>query len=187
LLVIEIIAFQKRCYATGSRSDTTTGALRKSIGEVSPIRTVDYRYVSVVPDTLSQERRSRLMSRVKTRDTKPEIMLRRALWVGGLRGWRLHVGTIPGRPDLAWPGRRVAVFVDGAFWHGHPDYYQGQSGKFWDEKIARNRARDERVNSELEERSWYVVRLWDFEVEREIDSCVERVRVAWESSRTGSA
>ena len=83
-----------------------------------------------------------------------------------------------GRPDLAWIGRRVAVFVDGAFWHGHPDYYWGQSGKFWDEKIARNRARDERVNRELIEAGWTVVRLWDFEVERNLPVCVERVTQA---------
>jgi DNA mismatch endonuclease (patch repair protein) len=72
-------------------------------------------------------------------------------------------------------GRRVAVFVDGAFWHGHPDYYRGQSGAFWDAKIARNRARDERVNAELSEQGWRVVRVWDFEVERDLARCVERV------------
>jgi DNA mismatch endonuclease (patch repair protein) len=130
----------------------------------------------VVPDRLTKERRSRLMSRVRTRDTEPELLLRRALWAAGVRGWRLHPKTVPGCPDLAWIGRRVAVFVDGAFWHGHPDHYWGQSGKFWDEKIDRNRARDRRVNAELEELEWLVVRLWDFEVERELDLCVRRVR-----------
>lgn len=136
----------------------------------------------IVPDALTQERRSRLMSRVRTRDTKPEMLLRRALWAAGLRGWRLHPKTVPGRPDLAWLGRRVAVFVDGAFWHGHPDSYWGQSGKFWDEKIARNRARDVQINAQLVECGWCVVRLWDFEVEREVGPCVERVRSAWEAA-----
>jgi DNA mismatch endonuclease, patch repair protein len=135
-----------------------------------------------VPDALTKESRSRLMSRVRTRDTKPELLLRRALWMAGLRGWRLHPKTVPGRPDLAWIGRRVAVFVDGAFWHGHPDYYWDQSGKFWDEKIARNRARDMQINAELAASGWCVVRLWDFEVEREADPCVERVRSAWEAA-----
>ena len=96
-------------------------------------------------DHLSREERRRLMARVRTRDTAPELMLRKALWAAGLRGWRLHP-RLPGRPDLAWRRQRVAMFVDGAFWHGHPDYYRGQSGPFWDEKIARNRARDEEVN-----------------------------------------
>jgi len=118
------------------------------------------------------------MSRVRTKNTAPELALRRALWAAGVRGWRNHPKGIPGRPDLAWKGRRVAVFVDGAFWHGHPDHYWGQSGKFWDEKIARNRARDERVNGDLADSGWTVVRVWDLEVEHDLAGCVERVAVA---------
>src|ERR1700733_5219019 len=129
-------------------------------------------------DALSRTERSALMSRVKTRDTAPEVALRRALWAAGVRGWRLHPRTVPGKPDLAWIGRRVAVFVDGAFWHGHPDYYWGQSGPFWDAKIARNRARDEKVNSELATAGWAVLRFWDFEVHRDLQECVTRIKKA---------
>jgi DNA mismatch endonuclease, patch repair protein len=118
------------------------------------------------------------MSRVRSRDTQPELVLRRSLWQAGVRGWRLHPAGIPGRPDLAWVGRRVAVFVDGAFWHGHPDYYWGQSGTFWDEKIAANRARDERINSELRRAGWTVLRFWDFEIAQNHDDCIDRVRQA---------
>src|SRR5690242_8128264 len=114
------------------------------------------------------------MARVRTKDTDPEVRLRRGLWAAGVRGWRLSVRA-PGRPDLAWPGKRIAVFVDGAFWHGHPDYYWGQSGRFWNDKISRNRSRDERVNAELVDLGWTVLRFWDFEVERDLDGCVERV------------
>jgi DNA mismatch endonuclease, patch repair protein len=116
------------------------------------------------------------MKRVKTRDTAPELLLRKALWAAGLRGWRLHPRKVPGRPDLAWIGKRVAVFVDGAFWHGHPDYYWGQSGPFWDRKIERNRARDRHVDQELSEAGWIVIRIWDFEVERDPEDAIERVR-----------
>lgn len=137
-------------------------------------------------DPLTREARSRLMSRVRTRDTQPEVRLRRALWSAGVRGWRLHPERVPGKPDLAWLGVRVAVFVDGAFWHGHPDYYRGQSGPFWDEKIARNRARDERVNAELAQAGWRVVRLWDFEVERTIDACLQRIRRVLDEARAGA-
>jgi DNA mismatch endonuclease (patch repair protein) len=129
-----------------------------------------------VADPLDQAKRSALMSRVRTRDTAPELALRRALWASGVRGWRLHPRRVVGRPDFAWLGRRIAVFVDGAFWHGHPDYYWGQSGKFWDEKIERNRKRDEKVTGELLEEGWTVLRFWDFEVERDLDRCVESVR-----------
>jgi DNA mismatch endonuclease, patch repair protein len=140
-----------------------------------------------VADPLTPSKRSALMARVKTRDTAPELELRRALWAAGVRGWRLHPRRIPGRPDLAWLGRRIAVFVDGAFWHGHPDYYWGQSGKFWDEKIDRNRSRDEKVTRELVEAGWTVLRIWDFEVERYAASCVELVRAALASSDSANA
>ncbi len=126
-------------------------------------------------DNLDTKQRSRLMSRVRTRDTAPELALRKALWAMGVRGWRLHPKRIPGKPDLAWIGRRIAVFVDGAFWHGHPDHYHGQSGEFWDRKIESNRERDRRVNGQLEELGWTVLRLWDFEIERDAESCAARV------------
>jgi DNA mismatch endonuclease (patch repair protein) len=115
------------------------------------------------------------MARVRTKDTAPEVAMRKALYAAGLRGWRCHPRGVAGRPDLAWIGRRVAVFVDGAFWHGHPDHYWGQSGKFWDEKIVRNRARDDHVNRALTGAGWTVVRLWDFEVANDLEACVERV------------
>lgn len=124
------------------------------------------------------------MSRVRTRDTAPELTLRRALWAAGVRGWRLHPRDVPGRPDLVFRGRRVAVFVDGAFWHGHPAYYHGQSGPFWDAKIARNRERDRAVNEALEAMGWHVLRFWDFETERDAMGCVERIREALRSART---
>jgi DNA mismatch endonuclease, patch repair protein len=118
------------------------------------------------------------MARVKTRDTAPELLLRRALWAAGIRGWRVDSRGISGRPDLAWKGRRIAIFVDGAFWHGHPDHYWGQSGEFWDQKIARNRDRDRRVNAELIDDGWTVLRFWDFEVDRNIRGCVSAVETA---------
>jgi DNA mismatch endonuclease, patch repair protein len=140
-----------------------------------------------MPDHLTPPRRSALMSRVKTKETAPELELRHALWAAGIRGWRLHPRRVPGRPDLAWLGRRVAVFVDGAFWHGHPDYYWGQSGKFWDEKIDRNRSRDEKVTRELLDAGWTVLRIWDFEIERDPSSCVELIRTALGYERGGGS
>lgn len=129
-------------------------------------------------DHLNAEERRALMRKVRTRDTAPELMLRRAMWAAGLRGWRAHPTGVLGRPDIAWMGRRLAVFVDGAFWHGHPDHYHGQSGEFWDRKIARNRERDREVNDGLERMGWEVVRVWDFEVERDAPGAVGRVRNA---------
>lgn len=118
------------------------------------------------------------MARVRTKDTAPEIALRRELWAAGIRGWRLHPKGLPGKPDLVFRRARVAVFVDGAFWHGHPDHYHGQSGAFWDVKIARNRERDKEVSVALEEAGWTVLRLWDFEIEADPQECADRVRDA---------
>src|SRR5581483_3139211 len=123
-----------------------------------------------MPDKLTSEQRSKLMARVRTRHTATEVALRRALHAAGVRGWRLH-RPLPGKPDLVFGKARLCVFVDGAFWHGHPDYYRGQSGAFWDKKIAGNRARDERVNEQLAELGWTVVRVWDFEIERSLSDC----------------
>jgi DNA mismatch endonuclease, patch repair protein len=138
-----------------------------------------------MPDSWKPETRSKLMARVRTKDTAPEIALRRALWASGVRGWRLHPKDLPGRPDLVFRRARVAVFVDGAFWHGHPDYYQGQSGAFWDIKIARNRERDKEVGAVLHELGWTVLRLWDFEIEATPDECASRVREALAGDTNG--
>ena len=119
-----------------------------------------------MPDTYPPEVRSRVMARVRGKDTGPEMLLRRALWAAGVRGWRCHRRAVPGRPDLAFGPAKLAVFVDGGFWHGHPSkYWPGRSGPYWDAKIARNQARDRKVDAELEELGWAVIRLWDFEVE----------------------
>jgi DNA mismatch endonuclease (patch repair protein) len=116
------------------------------------------------------------MSAVRRTGTAPELKLRKALWAAGIRGWRCDFAKAPGRPDLAWPKRRVAVFVDGAFWHGHPSRHKpGRSGRYWDEKIANNVERDLRVNRELREAGWVVARFWDFEVEKNLEETVARV------------
>jgi DNA mismatch endonuclease (patch repair protein) len=119
------------------------------------------------------------MSRIRSKDTKPELLLRRALWAGGVRGWRLHLKSIPGRPDLAFTRHRVAVFVDGRFWHGHPDFFTpGKSGAYWDAKIERTQERDRLANEALAAAGWNVLRFWDFEVETDLEDCVERVLAA---------
>jgi len=100
------------------------------------------------------------MSRIRSEETGPEIRLRRALWAAGLRGYRKHWG----RPsiDVAYVGRKVAVFVDGCFWHGCPRHYREPKTNvgFWRPKIARNRERDGEVARRLRGEGWLVVRLW---------------------------
>jgi DNA mismatch endonuclease (patch repair protein) len=130
-------------------------------------------------DRLTPEQRSRLMSRVRAYDTGPELALRRALFASGMRGWRLHVRSLPGKPDVAFSRWKVAVFVDGTFWHGHPSKFSpGRLPKPWEEKIARNCARDQRVDEELRLAGWMVIRLWDTDVKRDPMAQARLVRTA---------
>lgn len=109
-------------------------------------------------------RTSALMSRIRAKDTGPEKRLRTALSAAGIRGYRLHYAKVPGRPDITFVGRRVAVFVHGCFWHGCP-YCQPARPKsnssFWQQKLERNRARDARKERELRKDGWRVVTVWE--------------------------
>lgn len=129
-----------------------------------------------MPDTHDPETRSRTMRAVKGSNTTPELILRKALWKMGARGYRVHRKDIPGSPDIAWLGRKVAVFVDGAFWHGRADkFWPGRSSPYWDRKIARNMERDRRVNSELSAQGWTVIRVWDDEVTKYPEATARRI------------
>lgn len=139
-------------------------------------------------DTRTPEQRHRIMTAVRSADTSPEMRLRRALFAAGIRGWRCHYKRAQGKPDLAWPALRVAVFVDGAFWHGHPSRYKaGRSGPYWDSKIARNIKRDREVVRGLEADGWLVVRAWDFEIRRDLSAVVTRVLEALAGRAVGTA
>ena len=112
---------------------------------------------------------SLVMRRNTRRHTRPELLLRRALWRLGVR-YRLHLADLPGRPDLVLPSARLAVFCDGDFWHGR-DWQarrrrlaQGANAAYWIPKILANRERDRRVSRLLRALGWTVVRVWESEV-----------------------
>lgn len=137
-----------------------------------------------VTDFLSKETRSRVMSRIRSRDTAPELALRRALFAAGLRGWRCHTKGLPGKPDVAFTRWKVAVFVDGRFWHGHPTFFNpGKSGSYWDAKIARTKERDAAANAALAADGWRVLRFWDFEVEQDVGGCVRQIVALLDEAR----
>ncbi len=126
-------------------------------------------------DMMTPDQRSRCMSRIRGKNTKPEIMLRRALWKRGYR-YRIH-HKLPGRPDLAFPGKEIAVFIDGCFWHGCPEHAVSpkSNADFWRKKIQGNIDRDAKVTAELEKAGWKVLRFWEHEVNHTLDSVVSRV------------
>lgn len=110
--------------------------------------------------------RSEVMARVRSADTGPERRVRAALWSRGLR-YRLNDERLPGRPDLVFPSRRIAVFVHGCFWHRHPGCPSTRTPKsrvaFWEAKFVENTARDARVEATLRERGWRVIVVWECE------------------------
>lgn len=125
---------------------------------------------SPLVDRLTPERRSWLMSRVRGKDTWPEMRVRRAAHALGLR-FRLHRKDLPGRPDLVFPKHRVALFVHGCFWHRHPGCAKASTPKsrtdFWQDKFDMNVARDARVVAELEALGWRVVTVWECDTKDE--------------------
>lgn len=110
-------------------------------------------------DRVSEEKRSYIMSRVKGRDTQPEIKLRKELWKTGLR-YRVSVGELPGKPDIVFHKAKIVVFVDGAFWHGKKLSAERleEMSAYWREKIKRNVSRDQKVNATLESMGYTVLR-----------------------------
>lgn len=118
-------------------------------------------------DRLSPERRGWLMSRVRSKDTTPELAVRRLVFGMGYR-YRLYDKRLPGRPDLVFAGRRKVVFVNGCFWHGHRGCRYARLPRtntdFWREKIRKNRARDRRNAALLEASGWKVLTVWQCEL-----------------------
>lgn len=128
-------------------------------------------------DMLSPEKRSALMARIKGKDTKPEILVRRLAHALGYR-FRLHRRDLPGRPDLAFISLRKVVLVNGCFWHAHtgcPGYRLPKSNRvFWKEKLANNRTRDRRTLSALRKAGWDTLVIWECET-RDVDALSRRL------------
>jgi len=132
-----------------------------------------------VTDAVAAETRSRVMSRIRAKDTAPEMAVRRYLHARGFR-YRLHDRRIPGTPDLVLPRFRAALFVNGCFWHRHvgcPFAYTPKSRtEFWAEKFEANIARDQRVRASLEAEGWTALTVWECEInESGLRALAERI------------
>ena len=123
-------------------------------------------------DIVDQATRSRMMSGIKGKNTKPELIIRKSLHAKGFR-FRLHVRDLPGKPDLVFPKYGAVLFVNGCFWHGHGCKYfkvPGTRTEFWFEKISSNRERDERNTALLITAGWRVFTVWECAVRSAIAS-----------------
>ncbi len=137
-------------------------------------------------DNKTREQRSRNMARIRGMDTSPELAVRRAAYVRGLR-YRTHVMSLPGRPDMVFVGARVVVFIDGDFWHGWQfPRWRDRLGPYWQAKIERNRSRDARNFAKLRRAGWTIVRIWEHEVLRDVASCVDRIEAALRPNARGA-
>lgn len=126
----------------------------------------------------------------RARDTRPELALRRALRQAELGGYRLNWRKAPGRPDIAYPGRRVAVFVHGCYWHHCPRCYPNlpkSNPEFWERKFELNQERDGRKRRDLEAAQWVVMEFWECDLSRDVANAVALVKSAYTArSSSGS-
>lgn len=130
----------------------------------------------------STETISYTMSRVRSKNTHPELVLRKALWISGIR-FRKHYKLAPGTPDIALVRAKIAVFCDGVFWHGRD--WEDRKARlktpnrdFWIRKIERNIKRDIAVNEELGAKGWLVIRFWEDEILADAAVCVDQIQNA---------
>jgi DNA mismatch endonuclease (patch repair protein) len=130
-------------------------------------------------DNMTVEQRRLTMSRIRKADTKPELVIRRLVFARGLR-YRKYSTSLPGKPDLTFARVKVAVFVDGDFWHGwrFNEWEHKLSSDYWRKKIRRNMERDISNQALLERGGWTVIRIWRHEIEENADACVDRIEAA---------
>lgn len=121
---------------------------------------------------------SRVMSANRAKDTRPEVALRKALRRAGGRGYRLHYKRVPGRPDIAFVSKRVAVFVNGCYWHRCPKCdlpLPKTNTAFWKAKFDANSARDSRNRRELRRLGWHVITIWECDLKRSLTPALNRI------------
>lgn len=126
------------------------------------------------------------MSRIRSKDTKAEVRLRKALWAKGYR-YRKNVKSLPGSPDIAIKKYKVAVFIDGEFWHGYNWEEKRQTIKrnraYWIPKIERNMERDRENTQKLQEKGWLVLRFWEQRLKKEFNTCLTLITEAIDDRR----
>ncbi len=126
-------------------------------------------------DNMTPEQRRMTMSRIRGRDTKVELAIRKELHRRGHR-FRVNVSWIAGKPDVVFTRIRLAIFIDGDFWHGWKfEIWSDKLAPYWREKIAGNKARDRRHATLLRSEGWTVMRFWEHDVEKNLEGCIERI------------
>lgn len=138
---------------------------------------------TLMADVMTPEQRSRCMSRIRSANTKPELALRRLLFASGMR-FRTRL-KLPGKPDVAFTRAKLAVFIDGCFWHGCPQHGTSPRSNtgYWNAKLQRNRERDTEVGTLLAADGWEVIRYWEHEIKDDLDRVAREIHAKWEALR----
>lgn len=116
----------------------------------------------------------KIMSGVHSKGTRPEVKLQKALWHNGIR-YRKNYKAIPGSPDIAITKCKIAIFVDGDFWHGKKIEQIHSNKEYWIPKLKNNMERDKQVNDALTEMGWLVLRFWESQLKKDFDGCVQKI------------
>ena len=134
-----------------------------------------------MPDVLTPEQRHKNMAAIKSKDTGIEVMLRKELWRRGLRGFRKNYKKLPGKPDIVFTKQKVAIFCDSEFWHGYDWENQKKrfdtNREFWIGKIEKNIERDRKIDKELQEHGWVVLRFWGFQIKKDVIKSADAVEI----------
>ena len=137
-------------------------------------------------DNLTTEQRHKNMQNIKSKDTKIEVQLRKALWAKGYR-YRKNDKKLPGKPDIVLGKYKIVIFCDSEFFHGKdwevlkPRLEKGTNPEYWVKKIENNRRRDDEINKELTFEGWTVIRLWGKDIKNKLDECIKVIEdIIWE-------
>lgn len=127
-------------------------------------------------DNLTKEQRRKNMQNIKSKGSDPERIIMRELRKQNIY-FAKHVETLPGKPDIVFRKRKIVVFVDSDFWHGHPKrcIMPKSNVRYWKNKIKMNIQRDRNVNKQLKKLGWKVVRIWEYDVKHNLDKCINRI------------
>jgi DNA mismatch endonuclease (patch repair protein) len=126
-------------------------------------------------DIFTPEKRSKIMASIKGKDTKIELILRKALWKEGIRGYRLNM-KLPGKPDIVFTKYKLAIFCDGDFWHGNDfSEWKERLNPYWLDKIQKNIERDRKNDIFLSDDDWTVLHFWESEILDDIPFCLNQI------------
>ena len=130
-----------------------------------------------MPDKFDKKTRSAIMSRIRSKNTSLEVNFRKILWKSGFGHYRIHY-NLPGKPDVVYVSKKIAIFIDGDFWHGYNWKKLGKipPKKYWQEKIQKNIDRAKKYNRQLRKEGWTVLRFWEHDIKKNSDKCIKNIK-----------